>query len=104
LKTEEDIKLILSSLKALIGEITPSLRCVSVEEKNKTILWKCVFDSNVTEDDFELLSAAATEVIADYPSPYGIEEIIIVIPCPQPTEPLKHVIYHRHEYNYWKTT
>ena len=99
MRTEEDRKLILSGVNALIGEITPPLRSVSIEVSNKTIRWKCVFDSDATEDDFELLSAAATEVIADFPKEYGLEEIIVVVPSPQQTEPLKNVIYHRHENN-----
>jgi hypothetical protein len=101
---EEDIHLILSGTRALIGEITPSLRSVSLEERNTTIFWKCVFDTNATEDDFELLSAAAAQVIADFPNVNGLEEIIIVIPFPKPTEPLKNLIYHRHENNYWKNS
>ncbi|TMI66322.1 MAG: hypothetical protein E6H07_10620 [Bacteroidetes bacterium] len=101
MKIEEDISLILSGVRALTGEITPPLRSASIELSNKKIIFKCVFDETATEDDFELLSAAATEIIADFPD-YVLEEIFQKIPQPEPTNPLKNVLFHRHESNYWK--
>lgn len=100
--TEEDIKLILSSIRALQGAITSSLRSVSVELREKKIIWQCLFDSDATEDDFELMSAACTEVIADYPSSYGLEEIIKYVPFPKDMKQLKNLIYLRYEQNYYK--
>ena len=73
--TEEDNKLILSSIRALQGEITSLLRSVSVELREKKIIWQCLFDSDATEEDFELMSLACTEVIADYPWGYGLEAV-----------------------------
>ena len=92
----EDQKLILSSVRALWGCVMPSLRTVSIELNDDIILWKCVFDSTATEDDLENLSAAAAEVTADFPK-YGLKEIIVTIPFPQKTEPLKNLIYLRKE-------
>lgn len=100
-KTEIDNHIILSSVKALLGEIVPSLRSVSVELREKTILWQCLFDSNATEKDFELLSAASTEMIADFNN-YNLKEIIKYVPFPEQLENLKNVIYLRHENNYWQ--
>lgn len=67
MKTETDRKLILSSVRALKGHVSPPLRAVSVEMVNDVIQWKCEYDSNATEDDFELGSMAAGEVAADFP-------------------------------------
>ena len=99
---EENTRLILLSVRALQGEITPSLRSVSVELRGKTIVWQCLFDSNATEDDFELLSAACTEIIADYDWSYGLEEIIKYVPAPEKMQHLENLIYLRHEKNYYK--
>lgn len=101
MKTEEDILLILSGLRALYGNITPPFRSGSVELKKETIILKCVFDTNATEDDFELASIIAAEIIADFPN-YNIEEIIITVPQPASAEPLKNLLYCRHELNYYK--
>ena len=98
MKTQEDISLILSGLRALYGNITPPLRSASIELKNKKVVWKCIFDTNATEDDYELVSVAAAEIIADFPD-YGLEEIYLSVPHPQPAEPLKNLLYQRHELN-----
>ncbi|WP_395077389.1 hypothetical protein [Hyphococcus sp.] len=53
---------------ALLGAITPGLRAVSVELRENTLGWRCVFESEAArEAEWEELSAAATEVIAHYP-------------------------------------
>ena len=96
MQTQEDIHLILSGTRALWGSVTPPLRSVSIELKDETIIWKCAFDTNASEDDFELASDAAGEVIADFPN-YNLEEIIIIVPDNIPTEPLENLIYLRHE-------
>lgn len=100
MKTEADISLILSGIRALCGNVTATFRSVSIELKDKTILLKCVFDTSATEDDFELASIIAAEIIADFPD-YNIEEISITIPQPTGTEPLKNLLYCRHELNYY---
>ncbi len=96
LKTKEDINLILSSVRALWGAIVPSLRSVSIGLHDNKIIWQCIFDDNATHDELELLSAAAAEVIADFPD-YGLEEIIKQVAYPQKVENLKNLIYLRHE-------
>ena len=101
MKTDFDISLILSGVKALIGEITSCIRAISIEVDNSKIRFKCVFDETANDEDYELMSAAATEIIADFPG-YDLEEIFIEIVEPNKIEPLKNVLYQRHESNYWK--
>jgi hypothetical protein len=101
IKTEKDLNLMLSSMRALLGEITPSLRSVSNELRGKTIIWQGVFDSEATDDDFELLSMASGEVIAEY-NDFSLEEIITRIPYPNKMNHLKNLVYLRHESNYYK--
>lgn len=99
MKTDEDISLILSGIRALHGEITPVLRSASIELRNKKIIFKCVFDENATDDDFELVSVAAAEILADFPH-YDLEEIYERVCEPVSTNPLENILYHRHEGNY----
>jgi hypothetical protein len=100
-RTEMDVKVILSGVRALLSEVVPCLRSVSIEVNGKTIVWQCLFDSDATEDDFELLSAASTELIADFDD-YDLKEIIKYVPYPEQMENLKNIIFLRHENNYWK--
>lgn len=99
LKTKEDVNLILSSVRALWGAIVPSLRSVSIGLQNNKVTWQCIFDDNATNDELELLSAAAAEIIADFPG-YGLEEIIKRVPYPHKAEHLKNLIYLRYEPNF----
>ena len=101
MKAEKDIELILSGVRALIGAVTPCLRSVSVEWNGTAVLFKCVFDEAATEDDLELMSAAATEIIADFPD-CDLKEIVEKIPPSEAANPLKNALYHRHESSYWQ--
>jgi hypothetical protein len=101
LKAKTDISLILSGVRALIGEVTPCLRSASVELNENKVIFKCVFDETATENDLELMSAAAGAIIADFPG-CDLKEIVQKVAPPQPTNPLKNVLYHRHESNYWQ--
>jgi hypothetical protein len=94
--TQDDKKLILSSLRALWGLVTPNLRSVSVELRDNTIFWQCIFDKDTTEDDLELMSDASGEVIADF-NINKLKVDIQIIPFPEKTRHLKNLIYLRHE-------
>lgn len=96
MKTSQDISLLLSAVRALQGNVTPPLRSASVEWKANTIVWKCVFDTTATADDYELMSIAAAEIIADFPEA-ELEEIYLTIAPPESVEPLQQLIYLRHE-------
>ncbi len=95
-KTQDDSKLILSSVRALWGLVTPHLRSVSVEMRDNTIFWQCIFDKDATEGDLEFMSEASSEVIADFKS-NKINENIQIIPFPEKTRHLKNLIYLRNE-------
>ncbi|QMU29767.1 hypothetical protein [Adhaeribacter radiodurans] len=96
MKSEVDIKLVLSGVRALLGNVPISLRSVSIELINGKVIWKCALDNNATEEDYELLSIAAGEVIADFPD-YGLEEIIENIPYPDKPIHLRNLIFQRNE-------
>jgi hypothetical protein len=96
LKSPKDISLTLSAVRALLGNVTPPLHSASVEWKENTIIWKCVFDSTATEDDYELMSIAAAEIISDFPDA-ELKEIYLTVTPPEIVEPLEHLIYQRYE-------
>jgi hypothetical protein len=92
-----DIVLRLSAQRALWGNVPSSLRSVSVEERGTTIHFRAVFSPEATEEDRELLSVAATEVIADFPAPFMLEEEFLEIAPPAEPEHLRYLIFLRAE-------
>ena len=96
MKSPKDISLTLSAIRALHGNVTPPLRSASVEWKENTIVWKCVFDTKATADDYELMSTAAAEIISDFPDA-ELEEIYLTLAPTESVEPLEHLIYQRYE-------
>jgi hypothetical protein len=63
-------KVLLSIQRALVGEITPDMRAVSVQYEPQTILLHVYHDGPVAQtviDDFE--AGAITQLIADFPYP-----------------------------------
>lgn len=99
----EDIRL--SAQRALLGCVTRGLRAVSIELSLNTIRWRCVFGSEVAKNSqWEILSEAAAEVIADFPEPMKIEEEYLVVRFrdseqakPNEIPHLEHVVFLRHE-------
>lgn len=91
-----NIDLKLSSQKALWGHVTKNLVSVSAEEKNDIIYFKCVFDKNFSKKDKEILSEAATELIADF-SDCKIEEKYISIKEHDKIDNLENLLYLRYE-------
>ncbi|MBO2583259.1 hypothetical protein [Shewanella algae] len=99
----EDIKL--SAQRALLGCVTRGLRAVSIELSDQKILWRCVFGSEIAKDSqWEILSEAAAEVVADFPEPMKIEEEYLVVRFrdsdqspPNEIPHLEHVVFLRYE-------
>lgn len=87
----------MSAQGALLGQIPPSLRAVSADVDESRVYLRFIFDGAPTEDDWELLSVAATEIIADFPAPYTIEGEYLEIEQPNEMSHLKHLVYLRHE-------
>lgn len=77
-----DLKL--SIQRALLGEITPNIRCVIVNIISKKIELFFFIDGKVTEDDEENISGIETEVIADFEDDFDIETSIKRIDYPNP--------------------
>ena len=69
--------LLISAQRALLGAVPSTLRAVSLGVEGQTIVFRAVFEPGASEDDRELLSVAATEVLADFPAPWTIREEFI---------------------------
>jgi hypothetical protein len=91
----------MSAQRALLGAVPSSLRAVSLEWRGDTIHFRAVFATDATEDDVELVSIAATEVIADFVAPATIHEEWIHLDPPAKPEHLKYLVFLRAEKPYW---
>ena len=94
-----DVQLRLIAQRSLWGLVPSSLRAASVSYDAHIIAFRCIFDGPPSENDRELLSMAATEIIADFNEPYLIDEQYLGIPYPQPMEHLRYLIFLRYEIN-----
>jgi hypothetical protein len=95
--TDVAITLRLSAQRALLGQVPPVLRALSVAAAEHCIHFRCYFDGPTSDHDKELLSEAATEIIADFSAPWAISEEYLELPYPEPMRHLEHLIYLRHE-------
>jgi hypothetical protein len=75
-QTELATTLRLSVQRALLGSVPATLRAVSVAVSDRCIHFRCCFDGPASDDDKELLSQAATEIIADFSEPWTISETL----------------------------
>lgn len=100
---EPDIRI--SAQRALLGYVTRGLRAVSVEKNGDVIRWRCIFASDVAKErQWEELSCAATEVIADYNTNATIDEEYLVVRLRDgegqqvnEMQHLEHLVFLRHE-------
>ena len=99
---DDPISLRLSAQRALLGHVPACLRSASIQKEGDTILWRCVFDAEATEEDFELARMAGTEIIADFGAPTMVDEEMLRVPFPQKAEHLEHLVFLRHEHNYYR--
>ncbi|MFX1517655.1 MAG: hypothetical protein ACFFC6_15230 [Promethearchaeota archaeon] len=89
----------LSAQRALLDSVPGSLRAVTVGWKNTEILFRCIFDGEISEEYKEELEVAATEIIADFFEPYTISTEYIKLDEPLSIRPyfLKSWVFIRYE-------
>jgi len=83
-------------MRALWGAVPRSLRAVSVDGRDGTINWLCVFDGSQTAAETELLQEAFTSVVADFPETEFRENYETIEP-PRKARRLMELVYHRAE-------
>jgi hypothetical protein len=90
---------LLSIQRALLGEVRPTLRCVTVGWDSDSIRILCYFDGEISEDDRESMECVLTEVIASFPPSEGdrIQLDCVRRDAPGPIDFLKSTVYRRHE-------
>jgi hypothetical protein len=63
----------LSAQRALLGNIGIHVRAIAVSYRGQTIVFDALVEPEASDREREDLDDAATDVIADYPSPWVLE-------------------------------
>ena len=98
--TEQELSIItrLSAQRALLGEVTASLRMVTIGwDELKVFRIRAYFDKQPDDDMREGVEAVSTEVIADIPFETDKVECIYSTELMKNLEVLKHIVYARKE-------
>jgi len=75
---------LLSVQRALLGEVFPALRGVSIELDDSKICLVCIVDGMLSSEDAESLSCIESEVMADFPEEYEVS--LETVRCDAPAE------------------
>ena len=97
MKSPLDNQALLSSFqRALLGQIPSELRQATAEiGADQIVRVRFEYDGEPSEDSREFCSSAATEVIADFPAPWDLDEQHIANPLPGTLNGLTVVAFRR---------
>ena len=75
-------EVLLALQRALLGEVSPSLRAVTVKYAESSVHFQAYFDGQVNDEDREAMSLVETEVMAEFPSTHLISHEVIRLDAP----------------------
>jgi hypothetical protein len=81
-------RLLLSVQRALLGAVSPRLRAVTCGWEGVEITLRFVFDGEMVEEDLEDAGVVATEVAADFPAPWTVDEDVARLDYPDDLRPV----------------
>ena len=99
MKSSLDNQALLSSLqRALLGKIPSELRQASAElGANQIVRIRFEYDGEPSEDGRDFCSVATTEVVADFPAPWDLDEQHVANPLPGALNGLSVVAFRRND-------
>lgn len=91
--------LAMSLVHGLWGEVHPQLRQASIaaDENACIVRLRFEYDGPAEGPPRESCSHAASEVIADFPCTWSLDEQHVAVPFPNPLNSLAHLVYRRWE-------
>jgi hypothetical protein len=98
---DSDAHLKLSVQRALLGNVTTSLRSVSadLDGDGKQIYLRFIFERVPDPSDRDAVFECGAEVIADYPEDWTLKEEIIVCPPPKRMKQRQAVVFLRQDHD-----
>jgi hypothetical protein len=97
LEIDRRIHVLLSVQRALLGEVPPALRGVTVGWDASSINIVCYFDGEISEEDQASMSCVETEVIADSFPEYDVRLECVRRDAPAKMEDLREWVFLRRE-------
>lgn len=88
----------LSAQRALLGEISPALRAVTLSLTGPCVEVRCYFDGKVSEEDSEAMSCVETEMIADCAPGESVRLSVVQANAPDPLDDAGIAVYRRKEH------
>lgn len=70
--------------QAFLGKIGLNIRGIQIEYEKQTILIRCFFDKNISDEDYEEIGEIETEMISSIYGNYNIVSSCIKIDSPNP--------------------
>jgi hypothetical protein len=80
---------LLSVQRALLGEVPPALRGVTLGWDDRLVYLRCYFDGPISEEDHESMELVATEVMADFFPERNVELQVVRQDAPSRLDPLE---------------
>lgn len=90
-------EVLLSLQRALLGEVGPSLRAVTVNYAESSLHFEAFFDGAITDENREAMSLVETEVMADFPSTHTITHEVTRLDAPALIPKDRTWVYYRKE-------
>ena len=93
-----DRALVLLSLqRAMLGEVFPALRAVTVEWSQVSVKFIAYIDGPLTDKDAESLSCISAEVAADFWSGVDVDHEFVRLDFPEKINDARTRVFHRRE-------
>lgn len=86
--------------EALLGEVSPTLRAITVEYDDTSIHFDAYYDGEITDDYREAMLRVDTEVMAVFPETHKISHSVIRRDYPELIPKDRIWAYHRQEGNF----
>jgi hypothetical protein len=93
----ERTHVLLSLQRAMLGEVFPALRAVSVDWSDRMVKFFAYVDGPLADEDAESLSCISAEVAADFWSGVDIDYEVVQVDAPNRIVDERTRVFHRRE-------
>jgi len=90
-------EVLLSLQKALLGEVTPNLRAVTVRHDDASMHFEAFFDGPIGAEEREGMLLVETEVLAELHSRFRVTHALVRLDAPAPIPKDRAWVYFRKE-------
>jgi hypothetical protein len=88
---------LLSIQRALLGEVFPALRAVTIEWQPDLVKFYAYVDGAISDEDAESMSCVSAEVAADFSASADVDHEVIRLDAPRPIGDARTWVFKRRE-------